>query len=61
MSKGKKRKKPAAPKMEKEQPDTFQGSNQSAYGDDKAICRNAKCKLRKASCVGFIACPGFKG
>jgi len=39
---------------------THQGGIQSAYGDDKAICKNARCKLRKASCVGFIACPGFK-
>ena len=50
-----------APKGNKKASSTFQGSKQSAYGDEKAICKNAKCKLRKASCVGFIACPGFKG
>lgn len=41
-------------------PETYQASKESAYGDDKAICKNAKCKLRKASCVGFTGCPGFK-
>lgn len=39
---------------------TFQSAKASAYGDDLPICKNAKCKLRKESCKGFIACPGFK-
>lgn len=25
------------------------------------ICVNANCKLRKAGCKGFEACPGYKG
>ena len=56
-------KKKAAKKVKKDtvvSPDTYQGSKQSAYGGDKPICKNAKCKLRKASCVGFTGCPGFK-
>jgi hypothetical protein len=57
----KKTKKKAAHKGKKKAPSTYGSSKQSAYGDEKAICRNAKCKLRKASCVGFVACPGFKG
>jgi len=60
MSKGKTGKK-TAPRGKDKDLSSYQGSKQSAYGDDKPICRNAKCKLRKASCVGFIACPGFKG
>jgi len=56
----KKNKKPAQKGKEKDL-SSYQGSKKSAYGDDKAICRNARCKLRKASCVGFIACPGFRG
>jgi hypothetical protein len=25
------------------------------------ICTNAECKLRKAGCMGFEGCPGYKG
>ena len=54
------KKKKAAVKNIKDAPASYQGSKQSAYGGDKPICKNAKCKLRKASCVGFTGCPGFK-
>jgi len=26
-----------------------------------SICTNKDCKLRKAGCKGFEACPGYKG
>jgi hypothetical protein len=26
-----------------------------------SICTNKDCKLRKAGCKGFVACPGYKG
>jgi len=26
-----------------------------------SICTNKNCKLRKAGCKGFEACPGYKG
>lgn len=26
-----------------------------------SICINKDCKLRKAGCKGFEACPGYKG
>ena len=56
----KKVKKNVAPKGKEKAPSTYPDGKQSAYGDEKPICRNAKCKLRKESCKGFIACPGFK-
>jgi len=55
----KKAKRKSAPEKKTKSP-SDQGSKLSAYGDETAICKNAKCKLRKASCKGFIACPGFK-
>jgi len=39
---------------------SYQDSKPGAYGDGKALCKNSRCRLRKASCAGFIACPGFK-
>ena len=60
MSKKKLIKKKASPKVREKDLSSYQGAKQSAYGGEKTICKNAKCKLRKASCVGFIACPGFK-
>ncbi|MEJ2313222.1 MAG: hypothetical protein P8Y85_00240 [Nitrospirota bacterium] len=27
----------------------------------RTICANAECKLRRAGCLGYEACPGFKG
>ncbi len=36
--------------------------HEQAYGDDKTICMNGGCVLRKkAKCFGFEGCPGFKG
>lgn len=29
------------------------------YSDKNNICKNSKCKLRKAGCRGFEGCPGF--
>lgn len=26
----------------------------------KSICSNAECKLRRAGCYGYEACPGYK-
>ena len=54
------RKKPVQKAKKMVSLDTYQSSKQSAYGGDKPICKNAKCKLRKASCAGFTGCPGFK-
>jgi hypothetical protein len=35
---------------------------ENAYGDTVSICLNAECIMRKrAKCVGFEGCPGFKG
>jgi hypothetical protein len=35
---------------------------ESAYGDEASICLNAECIMRKrAKCLGFEGCPGFKG
>lgn len=30
-------------------------------GAPACICANAHCRLRKAGCRGFDACPGYKG
>ena len=33
-----------------------------AYGDASPICLNAECVMRRrAKCLGFEGCPGFKG
>jgi len=35
---------------------------ENAYGDTVSICLNAECIMRKrAKCLGFEGCPGFKG
>ncbi len=35
---------------------------EKAYGVDVSICLNAGCVMRKkAKCLGFEGCPGFKG
>ena len=54
------KKKKATVKRKKDAPASYESSKQSAYGGDKPICKNAKCKLRKASCAGFTGCHGFK-
>ncbi|KJR42356.1 hypothetical protein MCHI_001767 [Candidatus Magnetoovum chiemensis] len=28
--------------------------------DERAVCINHECKLRKAGCKGFDTCPGYK-
>jgi hypothetical protein len=28
--------------------------------EEKAICVNKDCKLRKGGCTGFEGCPGYK-
>ncbi|MFA5355088.1 MAG: hypothetical protein WC291_12735 [Thermodesulfovibrionales bacterium] len=32
-----------------------------APAQDVSVCTNRECRLRKAGCKGFEACPGFKG
>jgi hypothetical protein len=34
------------------------GNSDKQHG---SICTNKDCKLRKAGCKGFEACPGYKG
>jgi hypothetical protein len=31
-----------------------------ATQDKKVICFNTECRLRRAGCYGYEACPGFK-
>jgi len=33
---------------------------EGAPGKGKTICSNVECKLRRAGCLGYEACPGFK-
>jgi hypothetical protein len=37
-------------------------SGRKGYGESVCICLNAGCLMRKkAKCLGFEGCPGFKG
>jgi hypothetical protein len=29
-------------------------------GQKRSICSNADCRLRRAGCMGFEGCPGYK-
>jgi hypothetical protein len=41
---------------------TIARRQESAYGCEVPICMNAGCVMRKkAACLGFEGCPGFKG
>ncbi len=40
-------------------PTPRRGDNGPGEGP-KTICSNAECKLRRAGCYGYEACPGYK-
>lgn len=38
----------------------FKSQKENKAESKKVICFNMECKLRRAGCYGYEACPGFK-